>query len=290
MVAAISAPSVDPVLGISTHPAAPGQTRNARAAGGGFRVHTRCAWPGRRARTGRRHWFQRRGQRCRPAAGRHRCPTNPVAALLGDLLPLKGELSRPATSTGACPTFVWVTAQDPPGLLNALAWTQALADAGAAVELHVYPVEGTGWSGRGNRGSSIRRPADALANLASRVQYPYLVGMALAEQTAEPETICSAGLWVVVVVDARHGEPSQSSGRAHTLAASSLPPLQVRVRVRPPWWRCRESNPGPPSHHQGFSVRSPLRLCSDPPVTRTSRCDDPSRCRCPARPRGRIWR
>ena len=76
----------------------------------------------------------------------------------------------------------------------------------------------------------------ALAKLASRVQYPYLVGMALAEQTAEPETICSAGLWVVVVVDARHGEPSQSSGRAHTLAASSLPPLQVRVRVRPPWW------------------------------------------------------
>ena len=55
-------------------------------------------------------------------------------------------------------------------------------------------------------------------------------------------------------------------------------------------WRCRESNPGPPSHHQGFSVRSPLRLCSDPPVTRTSRCDDPSRCRCPARSRGRIWR
>ena len=43
-------------------------------------------------------------------------------------------------------------------------------------------------------------------------------------------------------------------------------------------WRCRESNPGPPSLHVGFSVRSPLCLYSDPPVMRTSRCDDPSRC------------
>jgi hypothetical protein len=61
----------------------------------------------------------------------------------------------------------------------------------------------------------------------------------------------------------------------------SPPPLRVGWRVRPLWWRCRESNPGPPSPRQGFSVRSPLRLYSDPPVTRTSRCDDPSRCRCP---------
>jgi hypothetical protein len=43
-------------------------------------------------------------------------------------------------------------------------------------------------------------------------------------------------------------------------------------------WRCRESNPGPPLLHEGFSVRSPLCLYSDPPVMRTSRCDDPSRC------------
>jgi hypothetical protein len=43
-------------------------------------------------------------------------------------------------------------------------------------------------------------------------------------------------------------------------------------------WRCRESNPGPPLLHVGFSVRSPLCLYSDPPVMRTSRCDDPSRC------------
>ena len=43
-------------------------------------------------------------------------------------------------------------------------------------------------------------------------------------------------------------------------------------------WRCRESNPGPPLLHEGFSVRSPPCLYSDPPVMRTSRCDDPSRC------------
>jgi hypothetical protein len=43
-------------------------------------------------------------------------------------------------------------------------------------------------------------------------------------------------------------------------------------------WRCRESNPGPPLLSEGFSVRSPLCLYSDPPVMRASRCDDPSRC------------
>ncbi len=43
-------------------------------------------------------------------------------------------------------------------------------------------------------------------------------------------------------------------------------------------WRWRESNPRPSTHGQGFSERSPLRLCSTPPITRTSRCDGPSRC------------
>ena len=83
-------------------------------------------------------------------------------------------------------------------------------------------------------------------------------------------------------------QPDRHKARLTTTsAASSRPPLRVRVRVRPPWWRCRESNPGPPSPRQGFSVRSPLCLYSDPPVTRTSPCDDPSRCKCPVRPRGR---
>jgi acetyl esterase/lipase len=72
-------------------------------------------------------------------------PDEAVAGLLGDLLPLRGELS-PARHLDdrACPTFVWATAEDPPGLPNALAWTQALADAGAPVELHVYPRGGHG--------------------------------------------------------------------------------------------------------------------------------------------------
>ena len=48
-------------------------------------------------------------------------------------------------------------------------------------------------------------------------------------------------------------------------------------------WRCRESNPGPLSPFQGFSVRSSLCLYSTPPVTRTSRCDGPSHCLLPNR-------
>src|SRR4051794_11184765 len=43
-------------------------------------------------------------------------------------------------------------------------------------------------------------------------------------------------------------------------------------------WRWRESNPRPSEHDQGFSERSPLCLCSAPPISRTSRCDGPSRC------------
>ena len=43
-------------------------------------------------------------------------------------------------------------------------------------------------------------------------------------------------------------------------------------------WRWRESNPRPTTHHQGFSERSPLCLCSTPSISRTSRCDGPSRC------------
>ncbi len=51
-----------------------------------------------------------------------------------------------------------------------------------------------------------------------------------------------------------------------------------REQGSPTLWRCRESNPGPPLLHKGFSVCSPRCLYSDPPVMRTSRCDDPSRC------------
>ena len=60
--------------------------------------------------------------------------------------------------------------------------------------------------------------------------------------------------------------------------ACSLPRPWTWVRVRRLWWRWRESNPRPSTQNQGFSERSPLRLCSAPPITRTSRCDGPSRC------------
>jgi len=222
MVAAISAPPVEPVLDISIHPAAAGYT-GARPAvlvlpGGGFRVHTEhegegyARWlsgigvhafvlryrllpsqfpaPLQDARAGLEHI--RRGEHglavepgrvgvIGSSAGGHLAglllagtvlsiedqvgdpprpdfavlayavadldllPDEAVAALLGDLLALKGELSPARNLDGrACPTFVWTTAQDPPGLPNALAWTQALADVGAAVELHVYPRGGHG--------------------------------------------------------------------------------------------------------------------------------------------------
>jgi acetyl esterase/lipase len=72
-------------------------------------------------------------------------PGEAVAALLGDLGHLADELSPARHLRGTiCPAFVWATAQDGPGLPHALAWTRALADAGARVELHVYPDGGHG--------------------------------------------------------------------------------------------------------------------------------------------------
>lgn len=74
-------------------------------------------------------------------------PDEAVEALLGELLPLKDELS-PAQhlDSRTCPAFVWATAEDPPGFPNALAWASALVGVGVAVELHVYP---RGWHGLG---------------------------------------------------------------------------------------------------------------------------------------------
>lgn len=72
-------------------------------------------------------------------------PPPAVEGLLGELITLKDELSpaRHVDST-VCPTFVWATAQDPPGLPNALEWTRALAEAEVPVELHIYPHGGHG--------------------------------------------------------------------------------------------------------------------------------------------------
>ena len=68
-----------------------------------------------------------------------------VEALLGDSAGLAAELS-PARHVDAQtpPSFIWATAQDGPGLPNALEWARALAEHEVQVELHVYPDGGHG--------------------------------------------------------------------------------------------------------------------------------------------------
>ena len=67
-------------------------------------------------------------------------PRAAVEELLGNSAHLARALS-PITHIDAhtASTFVWSTAQDGPGLPNALAWTQALADHEVPVELHIFP-------------------------------------------------------------------------------------------------------------------------------------------------------
>lgn len=67
-------------------------------------------------------------------------PPEVVDSLLKDAVHLIDELS-PITHVDeqTSPTFIWTTAQDPPGLPNALAWAQALANHKVPVELHVFP-------------------------------------------------------------------------------------------------------------------------------------------------------
>ncbi|MFC6009603.1 alpha/beta hydrolase [Nocardia lasii] len=75
-----------------------------------------------------------------PLADLDLIPLGAVEALLGELMPLKDELS-PAKHVDerTCPAFVWSTAQDPPGFPNALAWAESLVRASIPVELHIYP-------------------------------------------------------------------------------------------------------------------------------------------------------
>lgn len=67
-------------------------------------------------------------------------PPSAVDALLRNDAHLIDELS-PVTHVDehTAPTFIWTTAQDGPGLPNALAWAQTLADHEVPVELHIYP-------------------------------------------------------------------------------------------------------------------------------------------------------
>lgn len=94
-------------------------------------------------------------------------PGEAVANLLGQRLDLKDELS-PARWVDArtSPTFVWTTAQDPPGLPNALEWARVLSAHEVSVELHVYPqgwhgvvlAGGTGCGAHGHGGETCRCP------------------------------------------------------------------------------------------------------------------------------------
>ncbi|AGL17426.1 alpha/beta hydrolase [Actinoplanes sp. N902-109] len=67
-------------------------------------------------------------------------PDAPVSFLLNGRMELRDELS-PArhVSKDTCRTFLWATAEDPPGFSNALAFATALFAAGVPVELHIYP-------------------------------------------------------------------------------------------------------------------------------------------------------
>jgi|SRR5690625_2446946 len=72
-------------------------------------------------------------------------PQSAVEALLADKISLAAELS-PANhvDSDTPPTFVWTTAQDPPGLPNALEWARVLAEHDVRMELHIYPDGGHG--------------------------------------------------------------------------------------------------------------------------------------------------
>ena len=67
-------------------------------------------------------------------------PDAAVAALLGTEQHLAAELS-PVTHVDdkTSPSFIWATAQDPPGFSNAVAWARVLTRHDVPTELHVYP-------------------------------------------------------------------------------------------------------------------------------------------------------
>jgi acetyl esterase/lipase len=72
-------------------------------------------------------------------------PDEAVKALLGDRPDLAYELSPiNHIDNSTCRSFIWATAQDAPGLPNALALTRVLAEHAVPVELHVYPEGGHG--------------------------------------------------------------------------------------------------------------------------------------------------
>jgi len=75
-----------------------------------------------------------------------------------------------------------------------------------------------------------------------------------------------------------------SGGSAPRVIRNSQKASALHEHSPPRMWRWRESNPRPLASQQGFSGRSPYRLYSTPPLSRTSRCDRPSRCLVSRRP------
>ncbi|MEV6599857.1 alpha/beta hydrolase [Actinoplanes sp. NPDC051346] len=74
-------------------------------------------------------------------------PDEPVEWILDGRMEWREELSPARNIDGdTCPTFLWATAEDPPGFPNSLAYASALFEAGIPVELHIYP---RGWHGLG---------------------------------------------------------------------------------------------------------------------------------------------
>lgn len=74
-------------------------------------------------------------------------PDAAVEALLGERMGWRDELSPSNhVDSATSPSFIWATAEDPPGLPNALEWARVLAKHDVPVELHIYPH---GWHGLG---------------------------------------------------------------------------------------------------------------------------------------------
>ncbi|MFF0380045.1 alpha/beta hydrolase [Actinoplanes missouriensis] len=72
-------------------------------------------------------------------------PDEAVSGLLDGRMDRRDEFSPVRHIDGDVgPTFLWATAEDPPGFPNALAYAAALQQAGVPVELHIYPHGGHG--------------------------------------------------------------------------------------------------------------------------------------------------
>ena len=75
-----------------------------------------------------------------------------------------------------------------------------------------------------------------------------------------------------------YGAPKGAIGRGTPEPACSYGPYWAVVRIRPLWWRCRESNPGPTVTIKGFFGRSHDGVFSAFPLRVAQRETRPSLC------------